>query len=57
MLCPLTKNGIPWYGGMRGFKDNTIVESLEDTFKNWANKSEYVQLLLGRYYTRITEGK
>lgn len=50
---PLTRNGEPWYGGMRGYKDNTIVESITEDIQEWKNVSEYSWAVMDRYLRRI----
>ena len=52
MFHPLTRNGQPWYGGMRGFKDNTLIESLGNDLQQYKNTSEFVFAMYGRYIDR-----
>ena len=53
MFHPLTRNGQPWYGGMRGYKDNTLIESITEDINRWKNVAEYNQAVIGRYMSRI----
>lgn len=53
LFHPLTRNGQPWYGGMRGYKDNTIIESLSEDMDRWSNVAEYNVAVISRYMSRI----
>ena len=55
LFHPLTRKGVPWYGGLRGFKDNTILESIGTKVTEWKNKAEYVRELFARHIERMQE--
>jgi hypothetical protein len=53
LFHPLTRKGNPWYGGLKGFKDNTLLDSFSSKVKEWQNRAEYVGLLFDMHYERI----
>jgi GH24 family phage-related lysozyme (muramidase) len=55
LFHPLTRKGVPWYGGLRGFKDNTIIESVGARLEEWGNRAEYVRELFARHISRLQE--
>ena len=53
MFHPLTRNGEPWYGGMRGYKDNTIIESVSENITRWGNSAEFTKQNLYNYFEKV----
>lgn len=55
LFHPLTRKGVPWYGGLRGFEDNTMIESVTTKISEWSTKAEYVRELFARHLERMQE--